>query len=114
MLVVPTNFTAPTLDRASRTAIGVRLFLADQGRLPSSLSELEGKYLPELPLDPETGGPLRLSVSDGAFTVYGVGPDGRDDGGDLISEWRTADTRGFGVKRVRGKDIGIRVLLNPK
>jgi hypothetical protein len=40
---------------------------------------------------------MRFRVEAGSYTVYSVGPDGNDDGGDI-----------------RGNDIGIRVLLNPK
>ena len=37
--------------------------------------------MPEVPIDPFDGKPLRLTTKDGAIVVYSVGKDQVDDGG---------------------------------
>ena len=54
------------------------------GQWPATLNELTTKYLAAAPLDPYDGQPLRYRQDNGAATVYSVGPDARDDQGDLV------------------------------
>lgn len=54
-----------------------RWSLAHEGRRPSTLRELVPDYLPEIPLDPYEGQPLKWDHATG--TVYAVGDDGVDD-----------------------------------
>jgi len=53
------------------------------GQWPATLNELTTKYLAAVPLDPYDGQPLRYRVENGGATVYSIGPDARDDQGDL-------------------------------
>jgi hypothetical protein len=104
------DFSAPFVqivatERAAVTAIAVARFRRDTGRLPASLNELAPTYLPEVPQDPASGQPLLYKVTPEAFTIYSVGPDGKDDGGDLSSSIRTIPPLGHD-----GRDIGLRVL----
>ncbi|MBK9126757.1 MAG: hypothetical protein IPM13_03020 [Phycisphaerales bacterium] len=64
-----------------RTLLAINRHRAASGELPSELTELLGDWLDELPQDPFGEGPLRYR-RDGrdAFTLWSVGPDGRDDG----------------------------------
>ena len=64
-------------------------------------------YLKEVPLDPLNGQPLRSRVTEDAYTVYSVGPDGDDDGGMLLQETSVGNAERF----AQGADIGIRVLV---
>jgi hypothetical protein len=99
-------------DRASRIAIAVARFrLAHAGALPSSLDALVPDYLAAVPQDPLSGGPMRYRVGPGAYTVYSVGMDGDDDGGDLASELKETTKRGWGRRLIRGQDLGVRVLV---
>lgn len=110
----PRSFDGLARDRASVAALGVALYRADHGgELPATLQELEGKYLAELTVDPFTGEPLRYRRAEDSFTIYSVGPDRRDDGGDLTSQLAAVDARGWGRRELAGKDVGIRVLLRP-
>jgi hypothetical protein len=72
--------TRPDADRATRrltvTAIALRLWAADHGRLPSDLAELG---LPAGPLDPTDGALLRYRPRQGL--IYALGRDARDHGG---------------------------------
>jgi hypothetical protein len=53
----------------------------DHGNLPTTLVQLVPDYLDEIPIDPFDGKPLRLSQKPDEWTVYSVGPDGKDDSG---------------------------------
>lgn len=91
------------LDRAAAAAIAVELYRRDhEGALPPALQTLVPAYLTSLPQDPATGRPMLLKSAPDAFSIYSVGRDGQDDGGDFTSE----------RPRLRGKDVGVRVLLN--
>lgn len=69
-------------EAGARTALALTMFKADRGRYPQRLEELVPACLPALPLDPFAAGPLRYRLEpDGAFTLYSVDADRRDDGG---------------------------------
>jgi hypothetical protein len=53
----------------------------DKGALPGSLGELVPQYLEAIPADCMDGQPLRYLFDDGGFTVYSIGPNRKDDGG---------------------------------
>jgi hypothetical protein len=53
----------------------------DKGQYPERLEALVPAYLPVLPHDLVTGGPLHYARQGDAFTLYQVGWDGKDDGG---------------------------------
>lgn len=100
-------------DRAARAAVAVALYRAGHGgQLPRTLEELRPAYLTDVPQDPATGGPLLYRSDDRSYTVYSTGPDRKDDGGDLVSDLRAVEQRGWGRRLVHGKDVGVRVLLN--
>lgn len=55
------------------------------GQHPETLAALAPRFLAALPLDVITGQPLHYERgADGGFTLYSVGPDARDDGGQPI------------------------------
>lgn len=113
-LMVPRTFDSLALDRASLTAIAVALYRIEHGgQLPATLQALHGTYFTALPVDPASGQPLRYKTDASSFTIYSLGADGKDDGGDLTSQLREVEERGWGRRLLRGKDVGIRVLLDP-
>ncbi len=65
------------------TAIAVELFRRDRERLPTTLDDLVPRYLPEVPVDPFDGEPLRYVVEDHDFVVYSIGEDFVDNQGDV-------------------------------
>lgn len=67
--------------RVVQARLAVRAFTAAVGRPPARLTELVPAWLPEVPRDPFTGGPLAYSRVGSRVRIYSVGPDGRDDGG---------------------------------
>jgi hypothetical protein len=69
-------------SRAARVALSIlRWRAAHEGKLPDSLSELVPDMLPAIPKDPFDEQPLRYRRLPQGFTVYSVGPDFTDNGG---------------------------------
>ena len=64
--------------------IAARRFQLANDRLPVSLGELVPEFLPAVPTDPWSpdGGSLVIKLDDGKLTIYSVGHDRTDDGGD--------------------------------
>lgn len=74
---------AETRRRLTITAITLRRHTLRHGRPPEMLNALVPEFLAAVPLDPWSGTPLRYRrAPDGTFTLYSVGQDGVDDGGD--------------------------------
>ncbi len=99
------------IDRSSRIAVAVERYGRDRGNAPRALSDLVPHYMSDVPVDPFSGGPLLFRAAADAYTIYSVGPNHRDDGGDLTSELRGAVERGWGRRVIRGADVGIQVLV---
>ena len=68
-------------SQAADAAIAVELFRRKNGTLPAKLDELVPDFLPQLPLDPFDGQPLRFIVRDDEYVVYSIGADRIDNGG---------------------------------
>jgi hypothetical protein len=71
------------MARASslRTAIAVERYRLAAGALPESLGQLVPRYLPEIPIDPFTGKPLKYERREPGYVVYSLGSNRVDDGG---------------------------------
>jgi hypothetical protein len=107
---VATNPKPIAIDRSARVALAIERYRRDnEGRLPDSLSMLVPTYLASIPADPYSGGPLRYRTMPGAYTIYSVGDDGRDDRGDLSSVQARVEAGSRVV--TKGRDVGLRVWL---
>lgn len=74
---------AETARRMVVTAIALERYRLRHGEYPAGLQELTPDYLKKTPVDFMDGKPLRYRrKDDGAFLLYSVGEDGKDDGGD--------------------------------
>ncbi len=62
-------------------ALAVLRFQRQNGTLPTTLEEMVGTFLAEIPRDPVDGHPLRYEVQNAEFFIYSVGGNARDDGG---------------------------------
>jgi hypothetical protein len=81
-MVRKTLMTEAVRDLAM-SAIGLKRYQLQHGRLPDALAELVPEFLPAVPIDPYDGKPIKYHpYDDGAFLLYSVGKDGADDGGD--------------------------------
>lgn len=99
--------TPLVVDRCSVAALAVERFKHDTGTLPAALIDLVPRYLPAVPLDPLTDRPLLFRSSAYAYTIYSVGQNGQDDGGDLTPP-TSADRRRLG-RRASSPDSGVMV-----
>ena len=61
---------------AARAAIAVERYKLAQGVMPVALADLVPAYLPEVPMDPFNGEPLRFATSDVAYAIFSVDDDG--------------------------------------
>lgn len=72
-----------TAKQMTITAIALKRYQLKHGAFPEKLSELTPEFLASVPLDPVDGQPLRYRRNaDGSFTLYSIGENGVDDGGD--------------------------------
>ncbi|MBN2579275.1 MAG: hypothetical protein JXB10_09815 [Pirellulales bacterium] len=53
------------------------------GKLPATLDDLVPEFLPAVPQDPFTGKPLVYRRTPKGYKLYSLGPDGKDDGGQV-------------------------------
>ncbi len=60
---------------------GAERYRRDRGDWPKKLTDLEGKYLVAVPIDPYDRQPLRYRPTDDGVVVYSVGPDREDNQG---------------------------------
>jgi len=81
-------------------AIALKRYSLHHGNFPTSLEALVPGFLSAVPVDYMDGQPLKYRLNDnGSFTLYSVGEDGKDDGGDLSfpeasegwNSWRRRD-----------------------
>jgi hypothetical protein len=68
-------------NRLLAVTLALRAYELDHGSYPPALAALVPAYLPEIPNDPFTSGPLRYRAVANTYVLYSVGPDGIDDGG---------------------------------
>ncbi|CAN5237299.1 hypothetical protein BH10PLA2_BH10PLA2_18020 [soil metagenome] len=72
--------------RTACTALALERFEMANKRWPATLAELTPKFLPEIPLDPFDGQPLRLATSDTGVVVYSVSLDKEDQHGTQLTD----------------------------
>jgi hypothetical protein len=64
-------------------AIALKRYQLRHGTLPSQLNNLVPEFCTAVPYDPVDGKPLHYKPNlDGTFTLYSIGEDEKDDGGD--------------------------------
>lgn len=61
---------------AARAAIAVERYKLASGVMPAALADLVPGYLPEVPMDPFNGEPLRFATSEVAYAIFSVDDDG--------------------------------------
>jgi hypothetical protein len=75
--------------RSVAVLLAVERYRREKGAWPAKLSELAPKFISAVPLDPYDGKPLRYRRLPDGVVVYALGPDGRDNGGDVDWTRRT-------------------------
>lgn len=64
-----------------QVAMALAAYQADHGQYPETLTALQPKYLPTVPLDLFSGEPLIYEPDNKGYLLYSVGENGIDDGG---------------------------------
>jgi hypothetical protein len=92
-LMLPAYFGATRAEDRNLTCQGMTqvvfalaAYRADQGAYPGDLAALVPKYLPAIPEDLFSGGPIRYKREGAGYVVYSVGRNGKDDGGRTSGE----------------------------
>jgi len=81
-----TMIRTETQRRMTITAIALERCRLRNGHFPASLDALVPEFVSSVPIDPMSGMPfLYQTHADGTFTLYSVGEDGQDDGGDAMA-----------------------------
>lgn len=79
---------ALTADRILMLRLALRVYQLEHGAPPPSLQALVPAYIQVVPADPfGKGAPFRYHTDGKTYTLWSIGPDGRDDGGKPIP-WR--------------------------
>jgi hypothetical protein len=68
--------------------LAILAYRQEHGRPPPRLDDLAPDYLTHVPLDPFANEPLRYRLTADSYVLYSVGPNGRDDGGEIV-DWLT-------------------------
>jgi hypothetical protein len=63
-----------------RVGLALAAFKAEKGAYPETLDAIAGDVKP-MPIDRFSGGPLKYARRGDGFILYGVGQNGRDEGG---------------------------------
>ncbi len=77
--ILGTAYQATATDRLMQAGFALRHYYDDHHALPAKLAELVPQYIPEVPMDPFDGQPLRYDAARGL--VYSVGVSLKDNGG---------------------------------
>ena len=81
--VVNKAMRAETQRSTATCAIALKRYSLRNGKLPASLDALVPEFLPSVPIDYMDGKPMKYHLNtDGTFTLYSIGEDGKDGGGD--------------------------------
>jgi len=87
---------AASMDAAAAACAVLRYRLDHAGALPARVEDLVPSYLATVPEDPWTGKPARIATGGGGFSLYSVGEDLVDGGGDPLNpiDWMWFAPRG--------------------
>jgi hypothetical protein len=93
MLRTPATYTFASASgriaaeqNAAICLIAIERFQLANGKTPSSLNDLVPTFLPAVPKDPFDGRPMRYIEQNGKCTVYSLGENRKDDGGNCTVE----------------------------
>src|SRR5207248_5771811 len=78
--------------------IAVERYRRVNNRWPDTLTDLVPTFLPNMPLDPFDGKPLRYRRLDDGVVIYSISSDGKDNGGKFDKDPAKA-----------GSDLGVRL-----
>lgn len=84
-------YAQESIDLA-RIAVALERFRLAQGKYPDSLDRLKPQFMAEVPPDLIGGQPLKYRLTNGAFILYSIGWNEKDDGGISAVKSGSADS----------------------
>jgi hypothetical protein len=78
--------------RCAIVLLALERFRQSRRQWPARLEDLTPAYLDAVPLDPFDGKPIKYARRDDGVTVYTVGRDGEDNGGNVSDNWQAQGT----------------------
>lgn len=78
------GFCQTMMDESVIACALERYRLAKGGQFPESLAALSPDFLATIPHDVVSGEPLKYHAVDNAFTLYSIGWNEKDDGGEIV------------------------------
>jgi hypothetical protein len=97
--------------RCTLVALAAERYRLRHRAWPQTAAELVPEFLPELPLDPFDGQPLRYKRLPDGIVIYSVGADGIDDGGQISPTLMQQPMTDIGV---RLRDVNYRRRTPPR
>lgn len=92
------NLNRPDLrNRLILISMAVRRYRLEHCALPESLDKLH--LAPKALLDPDSGKPIIYKLNGADYLLYGIGPDGKDDGGVPADEGVNPPIGDLGIRR---------------
>jgi hypothetical protein len=85
--------------RCAAALLAAERYRLKKGRFPISLGELVPAYLKKVPTDPYDGAPIRYRKLKHGYVIYALGPDGEDNGGNIVRTYPLP----------KGVDVGFRL-----
>jgi hypothetical protein len=95
---------------ACRTLLAAERFRLARGRWPRSVAEIPKEFLPNPQPDPYDGRPINLVRREDGLTIYAIGTDGKDHGGQVDTKRSPRPPRG----QMQNLDWGFRLWDVPK
>ncbi|HUS34068.1 MAG TPA: hypothetical protein VM680_01830 [Verrucomicrobiae bacterium] len=74
--------------RMAGIAFAVERYRHARGALPHKLADLVPEFMPQMPVDPFDGKPLRYIPTETGYRLYSIGDDEMDDGGRVAPKWK--------------------------
>jgi len=97
--------------RVERAAAAAEAYRRDHSEeAPASIDDLVPNYLEKAPLDPYSGRPLLIKRDDDGYSVYSIGADRTDNGGNVTTP---PPPKGSSIPTMSAPDLGIRILFTP-
>ena len=84
--------------QCAKAALAAERYRLQHGQLPTSLAELVPDYLEAVPIDPFSSQPMLLIATECGITIYSVGVNQADDGGDLTTPAGKREPRDVGFR----------------
>ena len=89
----------------TEVGIACERYLLKNGRWPNALDDLQSFGIAKGVVDPFDGQPLRYRIETDGVSIYSIGTNGIDDGGDIVRRVGNPDDVGFRLWNVPNRKV---------